>query len=128
MRNSGIYSLIAPGEKYDVEKIDVRLKEIAQELAACDKLKPQWRAEVRSGPHHWHDDHSNSPVQIEALDQSSRTWYTIASGTIYDTQRELFFMAAMREAFPEVLLLERTALVQLRQALVAQQRRRRRKS
>lgn len=126
MRNSGIYSLIAPGETYDVDKIDVRLKEIAGELSACAKLKQHWRAHVSQAPHHWHDDPDTTPVQIEALDEASRTWYTIAGGTIYNTQRELFFMAAMREAFPEVLELERTALVQLRKALVSQQRRRRR--
>jgi hypothetical protein len=117
--------MIDPSEPYDLEKIERRLLEIDRELKACEKLKRgPWTTEVRDFNHHWHDDPQTSPIEIHVREGGTK--YPIAGGTIYNTQRELYFMAAMREAFPEALKLERAALAQLQGALLREQRRKKR--
>jgi hypothetical protein len=108
-----LYGDIAPSLMTD-EQIDYTIKELDEDLAACAKLKGEWwNARLSDRQPHWHDDPSTIPVQVYVTENGVE--YNIAGGTIYNTQRELFFMAAMREEYPKIAREYRATLVYIRE-------------
>lgn len=92
------------------DEIQTEIDEINYHLGACAKLKPgPWRAEYTKMSHHWHDDPCSHTMHVMASHDVLGD-YPIAGGTIYDTQREIYFMAAMRELVPQLLEAQREAL------------------
>jgi len=99
------------------DDVDARIKEINSDLEALAKLKPgPWWTKYSGVSAHWHDDPSNQSIEIMVYG-NTRDGYTLASGTIFNTQREVMFMAAARELVPELLEREKKLLLILRKRL-----------
>ncbi|MDB5069569.1 MAG: hypothetical protein JWM87_680 [Candidatus Eremiobacteraeota bacterium] len=115
-----LYGDVPPSFMTD-EQIERTIAEVDEALAACAKLKPgSWRTRVRTNGS-WQDDPRSNCAEIIAPDGDpverlfESSGLTIASGTVYDTQREVFFMAAMRDEYPALLGLYRSALIYIRE-------------
>lgn len=110
------------------EQIAYTIEEIDRDLQSCAKLKPgPWNPDMDFSVtrHCWQDEPENMTVHITAVENGAR--YQIAGTTIYNTVREGFFMAAMREEYPAALRAQRAQLAYI-QELRRQLKRKRSKS
>jgi len=99
------------------EHIETAIEEIDEELGYVAKLHPApWCAMYTNMSLDFRSDPLGNTAQVVGHQKSpgSSQAFQIAGGTIHNTQREIFFMAEMRESYPEVLSLYRSALISMR--------------
>jgi hypothetical protein len=119
-----LYGDVAPSMLSD-DQLEHLIREIGRALESCKKLKAgPWIARI-STPGSWQDDPCSTPAEVIGYVNPRDVRegdYLIARGTIHDTQREVIFMASMRDDYPEALRLWLAALVHIRELRKARAR------